>query len=129
MILCLLGCVLLGNTALYGQTQSSMNVQAQKAYNVANKELNTVYHQVLKQYASQKVFIKKFKNAERIWMQFRDAEVASRYPNAGSYGTSEAMCRLSMLTSLTKERSKVLRVWLDGIPEGDVCNGSVKIKR
>ena len=33
------------------------------------------------------------------------------------------------LDELTKSRIKTLKVWLDGIEEGDVCSGSVKIAR
>jgi hypothetical protein len=32
------------------------------------------------------------------------------------------------LKELTEERIKKLSIWLVGIQEGDVCNGSVKIK-
>jgi hypothetical protein len=34
-----------------------------------------------------------------------------------------------VLTELTEQREKELKVWADGIPEGDVCNGSVKNAR
>ena len=39
------------------------------------------------------------------------------------------MCEASYLDELTKSRIKTLKVWLDGIEEGDVCSGSVKIAR
>jgi hypothetical protein len=32
------------------------------------------------------------------------------------------------LKELTEERIKKLNIWLVGIPEGDACNGSVKMK-
>jgi hypothetical protein len=34
-----------------------------------------------------------------------------------------------VLTELTEQREKELKVWADGIPEGDVCQGSVKTAR
>lgn len=36
------------------------------------------------------------------------------------------MCRVSYLLELTEERTKKLKIWLTGIPEGDICSGSVK---
>jgi len=39
------------------------------------------------------------------------------------------MCWSMELTGLTQERTQVLKVWLDGIEEGDVCSGSVKMKK
>jgi len=31
-----------------------------------------------------------------------------------------------VFTELTERRTKELKVWVDGIPEGDVCNAGVK---
>jgi hypothetical protein len=36
------------------------------------------------------------------------------------------MCRRAVLTELTEQREKELKTWVDGIPEGDVCNGTAK---
>lgn len=88
-----------------------------------------VYQRILKEYSSQATFIKNFKTAQRLWVQLRDAELAARFPESGSYGTVEPMCRAGYLENLTRERIKFLKVWLDGIPEGDACNGSVKFKQ
>jgi hypothetical protein len=46
----------------------------------------------------------------------------------GYYGSVHPMCVAMYLTQLTEERIKILRIWLDGIEEGDVCCGSVKSK-
>jgi hypothetical protein len=32
------------------------------------------------------------------------------------------------LTELTQDRTKTLQVWIDGVQEGDVCAGTVRIK-
>jgi hypothetical protein len=39
------------------------------------------------------------------------------------------MCVARFLEQLTNERIKYLKVWLDGIAEGDYCTGSVKMKK
>ncbi len=113
----------------YGQTQTDMNQQAGNQYQRADKELNIVYQKILKEYAKQRVFIAKLKTAQRLWVQLRDAELEARYPEPNQYGSALPTCRALYLKEMTQQRTKFLRTWLTGIPEGDVCNGSVKIKR
>jgi len=113
----------------YGQSQGEMNESASKAYQKADKELNTVYKRILTEYGQDTVFIKNFKLAQRLWVQLRDAEMKARYPdNANSYGSIFPVCWYGYLTELTEDRIKKLKVWITGIEEGDVCTGSVKIK-
>jgi uncharacterized protein YecT (DUF1311 family) len=117
--------------ASYGtmaQSQTAMNVNAGRNYDKADKELNAVYRKKLKEYTAQPLFIKKLKVAQRLWVQLRDAELAAKYPESGSYGSAAPMCESIYLETLTRERTKFLRLWLTGIPEGDVCAGSVKSK-
>ncbi len=114
----------------FGQSQEEMISDATTNYQNADKELNSVYQKILKTYSSDIVFIKNFKNAQRIWVQFRDAEMKAKYPEReeGYYGSVQPMCLSIYMTDLTKERTKKLKIWLTGIEEGDVCSGSVKIK-
>jgi uncharacterized protein YecT (DUF1311 family) len=108
------------------QSQTALNSKADSGYHKADKELNAIYQKILKEYAAQPLFIKNLKIAQRLWIQLRDAELAARYPEDGSYGSVQPMCESSYLEQLTIERTKFLKVWLTGIPEGDVCSGSVK---
>lgn len=110
------------------QSQTAMNMKAGSGYEKADKELNLVYKKILKEYAAQPLFIKKLKVAQRLWVQLRNAELAAKYPESGSYGSVEPMCESIYLETLTRERIKFLKIWLTGIPEGDVCSGSVKSK-
>jgi uncharacterized protein YecT (DUF1311 family) len=114
----------------FGQTQLEMNQEEQNKYFKADKELNNVYNQILKEYKTDTVFIKNLKIAQRIWIQFRDAEMKSKYPDReqGYYGSIHPMCWSIYLTELTKERTKKLKMWLTGLDEGDACSGSIKIK-
>ncbi|MFD1258354.1 lysozyme inhibitor LprI family protein [Mucilaginibacter terrae] len=120
--------VSLAGSSTLAQSQTAMNMEAGSSYQKADKELNIVYQKILKEYAAQPLFIKKLKVAQRLWIQLRDAELAAKYPSNGSYGSVEPMCESLYLETLTRERIKFLRVWLTGIPEGDVCSGSVKSK-
>jgi uncharacterized protein YecT (DUF1311 family) len=112
----------------FGQTQLEMNQEENNKYLKADKELNIVYNKILKEYNTDIEFIKNFKNAQRMWIQFRDAEMKSKYPDReqGYYGSIHPMCWSKYLTELTEERTKKLKIWLTGIEEGDACSGSVK---
>jgi len=107
-----------------------MNETAFKNYEKADKELNTTYQKIIKEYSADAEFIKNLKAAQRIWVQFRDAEVKAMYPDRepGYYGTIQPVCKYNYLTELTEQRIKTLKMWLDGVTEGDVCSGSIKTK-
>lgn len=114
----------------FAQTQSEMNEQEHNKYLKADKELNSIYQKILQEYKSDTIFIKNLKASQKIWIQFRDAEMNMKYPGRepGFYGSVQPMCWSMYKTQLTEERTKTLKQWLDGIEEGDVCAGSTKIK-
>lgn len=110
------------------QTQMQMNDEAQANYIKADKNLNSIYREILAEYKADTGFIKNLKISQNIWIKFRDAEVKVKYPDNGSYGSIHPMCVSMYLESLTLDRTKTLVGWIDGIEEGDVCAGSVKLK-
>ena len=114
----------------FGQSQSDLNENARQKYLAADKELNAVYQKILQDYKGDAAFIKNLKQSQKIWIQFRDAEMKMKYPDRepGYYGSVQPMCWSIYLAGLTEERVKTLKVWLNGIEEGDVCAGSVKTK-
>jgi uncharacterized protein YecT (DUF1311 family) len=99
-----------------------------------DQELNDVYNLILTKYKSDTLFISKLKTAQRAWIKYRDAHIESHFPlNAKSdpfvnYGSMYSTCICFDLETMTRERIKHLKVWLDGYEEGDVCQGSVKRK-
>ena len=128
ILLLFAGCLL--SVSSFGQSQAQMNQQADAAYRKADLELNRTYQQILKEYRTQTAFLQSLKAAQKLWIQFRDAEMKARYPAANSlleYGSFFPVCYSNGLEELTKARTKQLRLWLTGIPEGDMCNGSVKV--
>jgi uncharacterized protein YecT (DUF1311 family) len=109
-----------------------INQQAHAEYQIAEKEINAVYQKILKKYNSDTEFIKNLRASQRLWIQFRDAELKAMYPDRepGFYGSFHPVCVSSYLTQLTKERAKTLKLWLKGRGgEGDACAGSVKVKQ
>ena len=113
-----------------GQTQLEINTEANTEYQTADKELNSTYKKILKEYSSDLVFIKNLKITQNIWIKFRVAEVNMKYPSRepGYYGSIQPTFWSMYMTELTKKRIKELKIWLTGIPEGDACSGSVKMK-
>jgi uncharacterized protein YecT (DUF1311 family) len=111
----------------FAQTQAELNRDAGATYKNADAEMNRTYKQILDKYQRDTVFIEKLKTAQRAWIKFRDADLESLYPDAPSaYGSVNPMCRCIALAELTKQRTKSLKRWIDGVEEGDVCAGSIK---
>lgn len=116
-------------------TQSELNACTADEFSAADRELNKVYKQILAEYSDEPVYIDKLKVAQRLWLQLRDAEIAARFPvPAGenprlSWGSSYPMRVDGYRAQLTRERARHLRVWLDGLPEGDLSAGSVHMKQ
>jgi len=117
-------------STVYAQNQSELSQQAISSFKNADKELNDIYKQILVEYKSDTVFIMNLKESQRLWIMFRDSELKVKYPDRepGYYGSFYQYCINSYLEQLTRERVKTLRIWIEGTEEGDVCNGSVKMK-
>jgi uncharacterized protein YecT (DUF1311 family) len=115
----------------FSQTQSEMNYEAHLKYVKTDKELNRVYKAILNEYKSETQFIERLRKTQRIWISFRDAELEMRFPEKDKgyhYGSVYPMCVSLILKEMTEERIKKLQVWLEGIEEGEVCLGSIKMK-
>ncbi|AEG01446.1 lysozyme inhibitor LprI family protein [Methylomonas methanica] len=112
-------------------TQREINQCSGLENESADRELNRVYQAILKQHAGDKLFIDSLKQAQRAWLKWRDAEMLAIYPASkepGYYGSSFAGCWSDQLATMTHERTRQLKKWLDGVEEGDICAGSLPIK-
>jgi uncharacterized protein YecT (DUF1311 family) len=116
--------------AAVAQSQTDMNADAGTEYAKADAELNRVYRKILVEYKADPQFLSKLKDSQRVWISFRDAEINAIFPSANKddYGSVYPMCRSNWLATLTSQRTKELHRWLDGVEEGDVCCGSIRIK-
>jgi uncharacterized protein YecT (DUF1311 family) len=68
-----------------------MNKVACAQHKQADQVLNTTYATVLKSYAQDAPFLAKFKQAQRAWIAFRDAQLAARFPKSdkqAEYGSA-----------------------------------------
>lgn len=111
------------------QTQQEMNDQACSEYKQADREMNQAYQTILRDYRNDRGFVAALRKAQLAWIRYRDAHLNSIFPGDRSqYGSINTMCRCNDLAEITKERTRVLNRWVEGIEEGDVCAGSVKVK-
>jgi uncharacterized protein YecT (DUF1311 family) len=110
----------------FSQTQIQMNDSTKKEFLKADKELNQVYQQILKDYNTDTLFLKNLKASQRIWIEFRDAEMKMKYPlKESEYYSMQPVCWYSYMQDLTETRTKTLQQWLKPMEEGDVCAGSI----
>ncbi len=113
------------------QNQMQLDEKACSAFKQADAKMTKLYRQILLEYRKDTLFVQKMRTAQRAWLAFRDAHLASIYPAGDkrvAYGSVNPMCQCMELEKLTEERTEVLRQWVDGIEEGDVCAGSIKVK-
>lgn len=112
---------------LLAQSQFEMNQDAGRERKSADDKLNHVFKQIQQKYAKNPVFLKNLKSAQRIWLQFRDAQLAMKFPDRspGYYGSVLPMCQANYLRDLTIARTKELEEWLKPNVEGDCCAGTL----
>lgn len=113
------------------QTQAAMNAAACDAYTKADADMNAIYGRIMRERKSDPPLIRKMRIAQRAWVAYRDAHLASLYPAADpqrEYGSTYAACRCTTLAEATKKRTEELRRWAEGAAEGDVCAGSIKMQ-
>jgi uncharacterized protein YecT (DUF1311 family) len=113
-------------------SQMEMNQRAAGELESAEKAMDSVYQQIRKQNADDKVFLDRLEAAQRAWEGFRDAELEAIFPSHqkhAEYGSVYPMCYATWKRTLTIERTRQLRRWVVGVEEGDVCAGSLPIKR
>jgi uncharacterized protein YecT (DUF1311 family) len=120
--------ILLNTFNSFGQNQNELNSNANKQYKSSDSTLNSVYKQILKVYSTDAALTKNIKTAQNLWIKFRDAELKMKFPENYSNGSVQPMCTSLYLTDMTNDRIRTLRIWLDGIEEGNVCSGSVRRK-
>jgi len=113
-------------------TQVEIDACAGADFGKADAELNSVWKSIQAKYKDQPQLLEKLKASQRLWLQFRDAELEALYPLAKGqdgrvqYGSMYPTCYTGAKAKLTRQRTEQLKVWLDGAQEGDTCSGSIK---
>ncbi|AWV06599.1 lysozyme inhibitor LprI family protein [Marilutibacter maris] len=101
-------------------SQQEMNACAFDALAEDDAELNRVYRQVLASRPDDALFAQKLRDAQRLWIQLRDADLDALFPVADGvdprieYGSIYPLERAEAKTRMTRERTRYLREhWLD----------------
>ena len=103
---------LFGGFYAFAQTTAEMNAIAEQLYADSDRELNLVYNQIRTRYSNDPLLLQKLRNAQLIWIQFRDATIEACFPaedKIGSYGSIWTSEMLGILTQLTRDRTRQLR--------------------
>lgn len=115
-----------------GESQFEMNESAGEKALKAKQKMNALFNQVLTKHKEDKVFTEKATIAQKQWEAYANAQWDMKFPhyeNAESgttgYGSVGSMCSAEYRAELYDARIKELTVWVEGVPEGDACSGSV----
>jgi uncharacterized protein YecT (DUF1311 family) len=101
----------------FAQSQPEMTAKACGDLDKADKQLNDVFQQALKNMEDKDA--EKLRVAEKAWLAFRDAELQAAYPGErSSYGSDLPMCECMELAALTRDRIAQLQRSL----KGGVCS-------
>ena len=118
--------IIFTSTGLSAQTQTELNIQSSNSYKKVDNELGIVYQQILKKYSKNTKFINYLRASERLWIQFRDAEVKMMFPaddTRMAYGSMYPLLYYGLLEELTKSRLKELKLWVN--PKQQDMQGSI----
>lgn len=97
--------------------QMEMNQCALDDFNVADKQLNTVWKALIKENKDNAAYIKQLRVAQRAWIGFRDAEVAAMFACEDEnmricWGSMYPLLYHGVMTELTEQRTKRLKMYL-----------------
>ncbi|MBJ07348.1 MAG: hypothetical protein CMO40_09575 [Verrucomicrobiaceae bacterium] len=107
----LAGSLFLVSHSLHGQSQQEMNARSRQDLQKADMQLNAIYKRVVNRLPDEKA-VELLRNAQRAWIQFRDAE-AALYADAMRDGSAAPLLLYGRKTQLTRERIKHLQLHLE----------------
>lgn len=115
----------------FSQTQTEMNINSYEELKKIELELNQVYQKVLIEYSTDIKFIENFKKAHILWIKSRDADLEMKFPKKDkrlNYGSMYSLCANTIIKKETKKRIEKLKEWLNSVPKGEGCRGSIRMR-
>lgn len=106
--------LILSLTLLIAVSSSQTHEDGRAMFEKGDKRLNDAYQMLLAAKRSDTVFIKNLRASQRIWIQFRNAELTLKYPNHVSVEKRDSlpMNQAMYLVHLMEDRTEVLLEWL-----------------
>jgi len=114
-------------TALAQDEYSKMVENPDLTYEKAEGVLNTMVNKIHELYSDQPEFLEKFDASQEAWENYRLSHIRALYPGGrDNYGSSFDFCGPNESLRLVKERISLIKQWIIGTIEGDVCCGTVR---
>lgn len=114
------------------QTQYELNDQMGRDLQDVEVAMAATLASIRQLYAGDAQFLHCLAESQHAWEVYRDRQLAMIFPHKDDpregYGTVFPMCWTIWKTRLTKQRITELKPWADGIEEGEVCRGSIRVK-
>lgn len=107
-----------------GDTQTEMNYNAGKVYSEWKEKMEKVLLDAFNRHKQDELFVTNLKKSQKLWEEWRDAEIETFYPNYKDehfYGSMQPICRYSKLIDWTEQRIEQLEIYSKGVTEEDVC--------
>ena len=123
--------VLFLESVCYAQTQSDLTEKAGRDCTKSEQKMKAVLKKIALLYKDQKLFLEKLRISQKCWLKFRKAQLDALYPakdKQAAYGSSYPTAYAHAMEALNKQRIVQLMVWINGVEEGNIEAGSVKLK-
>lgn len=96
-----------------------------------DRKMLDIHEEIKVQYASHENFLKKLRDAQVYWLQYRDRHIRALYPQdkkkyKEEYGDTYSQCKCDEMNRLTKLRIIELEIWLNGSDMHRGCPSSIK---
>ncbi|MDK3161906.1 DUF1311 domain-containing protein [Kamptonema cortianum] len=119
---------------LRAQSQMELNQTAADSLAAAEKEMGDTLQKIVTIYSDEKLFLEKLVGSQKAWETYCKSQMDALFPlekgrdPSQEYGSSYPMAHDLEKEKLVRERIARLKVWLDGVEEGDIGAGSVYSK-
>jgi uncharacterized protein YecT (DUF1311 family) len=127
--LILLSLVCLGS--IRAESQADLNIDSFKSFKLSESRLQETIRTIRTLYKADPRLLRCLEASQQAWLVYRDKQMAMIFPllneDPNAYGTMFSLCWSTWMTKLTNQRTAELQVWIDGIEEGEVCAGSIRI--
>lgn len=111
-------------------SQTDLNLSSEAIFIITKNKLDSIITIIQKEYDNDSTLIINLSNSQKEWLEYRDAQLLMKFPMNDPIreGSVFNTCYFDYINELTKERIDILNDWIEGVKEGEVCGGSIKIK-
>ena len=120
--------VLVISSTVFAQDKYSKMVKnVDLTHSKAMEIMNSMVKEIHDLYADKPEFLEKFDASQKAWEEYRLLHIRALYPGGReNYGSSLDFCGPMESLHLVKERINLIKRWIIGTIEGDVCCGTVR---